>query len=93
MLNNKVFFLIGLAMSLYLISYFKGKKELRNVKNSTTKYILESKRDRVLFLGTTGVLIVVFSVLSGITNKSLSHSTNLIESDCSVCKEGISSSV
>ena len=93
MLNNKVFFLIGLAMSLYLISYFKVKKELRNVKNSTTKYILESKRDRVLFLGTTGVLIVVFSVLSGITNKSLSHSTNLIESDCSVCKEGISSSV
>jgi hypothetical protein len=93
MLNNKIFFVIGILLSLYLISYIKIKRELRTVKNKTTLYMLESKRDRVLFLGTTGILIVVFSVLSGITSKSLSHSTNLIESDCSVCKEGISSSL
>lgn len=93
MLNNRIFFLIGIVLSLYLISYFKIKKELLKVKNSTTKYILESKRDRVLFLGTTGLLIIIFSVLSELTNKSLFHSMNLIENDCSVCKEGISSSL
>jgi hypothetical protein len=89
MLNNKVFFIIGLLLSLYFIQYFKLKRELRTVKNATTRYLLESKRDRVLFLAVSGVLIILFSVLSGLSSKTVSQITNLIESDCNVCKEGI----
>ncbi len=93
MLNNKLFLVFGILLSLYFIPYLKLKRELKDVKNATTKYLLESKRDRVLFLATAGVLITCFSAFSIITSNKLTSTSNLIESDCSVCKEGISSTL